>query len=76
MHNLFNEARKSAYKYGSTIRVFFNIRAVFEYDRAVSMYLKLIVSKKLPLSIIEAKEFRAVSKYSCAVCDTFVNENG
>ena len=67
IQNLFNDAQESANKHGGTIGGFFNIRALSEYDRAIYMYLKLIVSKNLALSIIEAKEFRAVSKYSCAV---------
>ncbi len=50
-------------KSGGTALSHFKLTAIFEYDRMIYSYLRLIVMRNLPLSLIEDREFGSVSRY-------------
>lgn len=60
---LYNDARKDAQLSSGIIRSHFTSRTTTEYERTVHGYIRLVVTRNLPLSIIEDDEFRAFSKF-------------
>ena len=65
--SMFNDARQRSKKEGGTILSYFAASTVSVFDKQVYAYLKLVINKHLPLSIIESQEFRNVSKYSVSM---------
>ena len=67
MIGLFNTARNDSKISGASIRSHFTTRTTSDYEKAIYGYLRLVVMKSLPLSIIEDAEFRSFAKYNSKI---------
>lgn len=60
---LYAEAVKARDYHGGSILSHFSIRALTEMDKAVFGYLRLIVMRSLPVTIVEDEEYRRFTKH-------------
>ncbi len=60
---LYFDPHEAAQRNGGTVREFFKISFLSNYDKAVHYYLKLVLTQSLAISIVESKKFGAQSKY-------------
>lgn len=63
MGRIFSEFRINVSERGANLLVHFLIGSLYEYYQAFYEYFNLAVIKRLPLSIFESAEFRAVSQF-------------
>ncbi len=64
---LYNEARLSVQRQEGSICSHFSTRTVTDYDKAVHCYLRLIIIRGLPLSIVEDEEYRSFCKFDVRI---------
>ncbi len=67
INKMLNDARCISRKEAVTIHSHFTASSVSDFDKQAFSYIKLVVHKHLPLSLIEASEFRSLSKYNVPV---------
>ena len=67
MIGLFNTARNESKISGASIRSHFSTRNTCDYEKAIYGFLRLVVMKSFPLSIIEDSEFRSFAKYNSKI---------
>ena len=64
LYLLFQETRERATRSGGKIRSHLRVSTSTEYEKACHSYLKLVLSRSMPLTLLELHDFRSISLFN------------